>query len=581
MKIKYILIILILASFSFASICSAETENEENSEEKTASATRKVLTFDMGSGLPLEMIECPAGDFIMGCTDEEYIRYFTTKKTDQEWHNDTFGFSYNEKPHKVTISKPFYIGKYEVTQSQYEYIMGKKEYEFIMEDKDKVRGPNKPMEWVDYILIVSGRQEFDDRFYDAEKGELKKNPSKIESFLEKINTKFADQLPSGYKFDLPTEAQWEYACKAGTGKNFVDNIDEVAWYRGNSNTRYDDYIRTRDISLILVPHDVGQKKPNAWGIYDMHGNVREFCKDFYREYPTEAVTDPINEFKISFKSKEYDNWRTFWHSFSKPKFPRITIKGRYTEFDQRYGVVRGGSYNSGASTCRSTFRYPCGPGLNNVFEIGFRLALVSVDGTPATSSSSTTSNSDNTTKVSDTDKSSNSKSGSSSKSDSGSNQPQKHTSSQPQTQTPTEIGDADNSSGSKSDNDSSQPQNQTSNQPQTQNTTKIDDADNSSSSNSNNDSDKTQNQTSTQPQTQTPTKIDDADNSSSSKSDSDSSQPQNQTSSQPQTQPTKKTEIKVNTGNYDSSEYAPVELKPYKTHPHATVPEDVELEPDI
>ncbi len=174
MKIKYILIILILASFSFASICSAETENKETSEEKTASATRKVLTFDMGSGLPLEMIECPAGDFIMGCTDEEYIRYFTTQKTGQEWHNDTFGFSYNEKPHKVTISKPFYIGKYEVTQSQYEYIMGKKEYEFIMKEKHKIRGPNKPMEWIDYILIVSGRQEFDDRFYDAEKGELKK-----------------------------------------------------------------------------------------------------------------------------------------------------------------------------------------------------------------------------------------------------------------------------------------------------------------------------------------------------------------------------------------------------------------------
>ncbi|MBP5470152.1 MAG: hypothetical protein J6Z11_13010 [Candidatus Riflebacteria bacterium] len=125
MKINNILIILILASFSFASICFAETN-----KEKTASATRKVLTFNMGSGLPLEMIECPAGDFIMGCSDEEYINeYFIAKlmgnrilrgkeMSFQEWHKMMYGISYSEKPHKVTISKPFYIGKFEVTQSQ-------------------------------------------------------------------------------------------------------------------------------------------------------------------------------------------------------------------------------------------------------------------------------------------------------------------------------------------------------------------------------------------------------------------------------------------------------------------------------
>ena len=80
MKIKYILIILILASFTFASICSAETKNAETSKEKTASATRKVLTFNAGGGLPIEMIECPAGDFIMGCSDEEYINEYLIPK---------------------------------------------------------------------------------------------------------------------------------------------------------------------------------------------------------------------------------------------------------------------------------------------------------------------------------------------------------------------------------------------------------------------------------------------------------------------------------------------------------------------
>ena len=362
MKIKKLLIILILASFSFASICSAETN-----KEKTASATRKVITFNMGSGLPLKMIECPAGDFIMGCSDEEYINeYFIAKlmgtrrlrgkeMSFQEWHKNMYGISYTEKPHKVTISKPFYIGKFEITQSQYEYIMGSEEYEFIMKEKDNIKGPNKPMEWVDYLLIVSGRKEEEYSYY-VKKDKKYKNAPKIESFLEKINTEFANQLPSGYKFDLPTEAQWKYACKAGTGKDFVD-IDEVAWYKGNNgNTKAMDYgDNNRDVLLLCAAHDVGQKKPNAWGIYDMLGNVSEICKDYYADYPTEAVTDPINLFKISFKNN-----------------------GKSTVFDHPWGVARGGNYDSSASMCRSTTRYP-EPPRNNIFGIGFRLVLVPVD----------------------------------------------------------------------------------------------------------------------------------------------------------------------------------------------------------
>ena len=138
----------------------------------------------------------------------------------------------------------------------------------------------------------------------------------------------------------------------------------------------------------------------------MLGNIAELCKDFYADYPTEAVTDPKNEFKISFKM-----------------IPDNT--GICTEFDHPWCVARGGTYNSPASTCRSTARFPESPRVN-VFsnDIGFRLALVPVSGAPETSNSSTTSNSNNTTKVSDTDSSSSSKSGS------GSSQPQNQT--QPQ-----------------------------------------------------------------------------------------------------------------------------------------------------
>ena len=426
MKIKYILIILILASFSFASICSAETENEENSEEKTASATRNVLTFNMGDGLPLEMIECPAGDFIMGCPDEEIVQYFISNVmiTNQELYKKEYGIGYNEKPHKVTISKPFYIGKYEFTQSQYEYIMGTEEYEYLYEGKEVLKGPNKPMEYVNYQLIVSGRKDREYLYFD-DKYKKYMYPPEIESFLEKINTKLAGQLPSGYKFDLPTEAQWEYACKAGTGKSFVNNIDEVAWYVANPNPDSD---KNKGDLKYCEAQDVGQKKPNAGGIYDMLGNIAELCKDFYADYPTEAVTDPKNEFKISFKM-----------------IPDNT--GICTEFDHPWCVARGGTYNSPASTCRSTTRITKSPRVN-VFshDIGFRLALVPVSGAPATSSSS---------------------------------------------------------------------------------------------------------------------------------------QPENQKSTQPKTQNTKKSEPKTNSESYDTSEYEPVKLKPYKTHPNATVPEDVELEPNF
>ena len=104
--------------------------------------------------------------------------------------------------------------------------------------------------------------------------------------------KAAGRLPEGYEYTLPTEAQWEYACRAGTttalnsGKNLSDKfecpeMDEVGWDQYNSkiNDKY-------------VTHPVGQKLPNAWGLYDMHGNVEEWCLDWYGLYPTSSVTNP-------------------------------------------------------------------------------------------------------------------------------------------------------------------------------------------------------------------------------------------------------------------------------------------------
>jgi formylglycine-generating enzyme required for sulfatase activity len=237
--------------------------------------------------LNLELIKCPAGRFMMGSPEDE------------------IGGDKKEKLHLVTITKPFYIGKYEVTQSQYSTLMDKNPSKFI--------GANNPVEMVSY----------DD----------------AKAFCDKMNLKYLNILPKGYKFDLPTEAQWEYACRAGTntslnnGKNLTTideaclNLDEIAWYTKNSGK---------------TTHEVGQKKPNAWGIYDMHGNVCEWCRDWYGEYPKEDVIDPTGANSGS------------------------------------YRVCRGGSWSSLALYCRSADRGNRHPVRRN-HGVGFRLALVPIN----------------------------------------------------------------------------------------------------------------------------------------------------------------------------------------------------------
>ena len=211
----------------------------------------------------------------------------------------------NEKLHLVTITKPFYIGKYEVTQSQYSAFMDKNPSNFI--------GANNPVESVSYE--------------DAK------------AFCDKMNLKYLNILPKGYKFALPTEAQWEYACRAGTntalnnGKNLTKdqgacpNLDEVAWYDENSGK---------------TTHEVGQKEPNAWGIYDMHGNVWEWCKDWVGQYPKDDVTDPTGAYSGS------------------------------------YRVLRGGCWCLSTKFCRSAGRFGYFPEARGD-SFGFRLALVPVE----------------------------------------------------------------------------------------------------------------------------------------------------------------------------------------------------------
>lgn len=251
------------------------------------------FSITLADGVRMDMIWIAPGMFMMGSPSSELGRFD------------------NETQHEVILKKGYWLGKYEVTQEQYKTIMGN--------NPSKFAGNNLPVEQVSW----DDAMEFCKKLTEVEKE--------------------AGRLPEGCVYTLPTEAQWEYACRAGTTRAFNNekniptedqmmiescpNLDEVGWYKYNSNK---------------TTHPAGQKQPNAWGLYDMHGNVSEWCLDVYwSTYPSTPVTDPTGADSGS------------------------------------YMVVRGGLWAGSASGCRSASRsscmfYDC---LNSV---GFRVALAPV-----------------------------------------------------------------------------------------------------------------------------------------------------------------------------------------------------------
>lgn len=183
------------------------------------------MAIDLGKGIKLEMVWIPPGSFQMGSPDDEE------------------GRKEDEGPvHKVTISKGFWMGKYEVTQEQYQQVAGTKPSKYKSE-----RNPVEQVRWDDCL-----------------------------KFVEKLNAK-----AKGAEFRLPTEAEWEYACRAGTTTRYYTGNNEsglakAGWHDKNSKKQ---------------THAVGQKEPNKWGLYDMYGNVWEWCSDRYGEYPEEPQVD--------------------------------------------------------------------------------------------------------------------------------------------------------------------------------------------------------------------------------------------------------------------------------------------------
>ena len=200
------------------------------------------IPFDLPDGAkPLEMVLIPAGTFMMGSPSDER------------------GRSSDETQHQVTISQNFYLGKYEVTQAQWELIMGNNPSYYS-------DNPNRPV----------GKVSWND----------------CQQFMEQLNT-----MGFGI-FRLPTEAEWEYACRAGTttrfsfgdalecadsGEVYCELADQYMWWWGNNE--YGNHVDGTK--------EVGLKLPNPWGLHDMHGNASEWCSDWYQRYDKGDQIDPM------------------------------------------------------------------------------------------------------------------------------------------------------------------------------------------------------------------------------------------------------------------------------------------------
>ena len=250
---------------SIEEVQSLEPE-EDSFEQSEESFNHQILTETLPGGITLEMIKIPAGSYLMGS-----------------------GESDSEKPqHQVNLQK-FYLGKYPITQEQYQAIMETNPSRF----KDNPKNPVECVSWDD-----------------------------AQEFCQKLSEK------TGRKYRLSSEAEWEYACRAGTQTRYYFGDDEkqlgeYAWYSENSRTK---------------THPVGQKKPNNWGLFDMSGNVWEWCEDGWHNNYQNAPTDG---------SSWNDN-----HSQTKLR------------------VLRGGSWDGDPWNCRSASRFDYGGRFDS---FGFRV----------------------------------------------------------------------------------------------------------------------------------------------------------------------------------------------------------------
>jgi len=260
MNHKHFFAIIAMVAMCIALFSTCKKDKKNESEKK----------FE----LEPEMVLVEAGTFTMGCTDTDCI-------VDREL-----------PAHQVTLTKSYYIGKYEVTQAQWKAVMGN--------NPSYDQGDDLPVAWLSW--------------------------EDVQKFIAKLNEM------TGKNYRLPTEAEWEFAARGGNqSKGYKysgsDNIDDVAWYGavagGNSGNS---------------THTIGIKQPNELGIYDMSGNVYEYCNDLYASYTEEPQTDPQGSVGDSLR------------------------------------VVRGGDFYYSAMYCRVAYRGKVTPSFAYQ-NVGFRLVL--------------------------------------------------------------------------------------------------------------------------------------------------------------------------------------------------------------
>ena len=256
--------------------------SQEGEAERSGLETENVVleeckkwTADLGNGVLMELMPISSGTFQMGSKD---------------------GADDETPVHTVTISRPFWLGRTEVTQAQYQQVVWGNSATY-----QGVEGEN-PVERVSWNDAMG--------------------------FCKRLTARerHAGRLPEGCEYTLPTEAQWEYACRAGTTGNYAGDLDAMGWYSSNADGKL---------------HPVAAKQPNAFGLYDMHGNVWEWCLDLHDDafYGKSTGADPVNSSSGSLR------------------------------------VFRGGGWDSFASVCRSAYcgeNSPSGRGRR----LGFRVCLV-------------------------------------------------------------------------------------------------------------------------------------------------------------------------------------------------------------
>lgn len=258
---------------SISGTLSSNTASSSNGYASSSSVSSggNEISIPVKNGITIDMVKVEAGTFMMGATSE----------MQNPWDD--------EKPvREVILTNDYYIGKYEVTQSLWQAVMGTNPSYF--------KGDNLPVEQVSWDNCLE--------------------------FISKLNSL------TGRKFRLPTEAEWEYAARGGKKSRGYQysgsfNISDVAWYNGNSGNKI---------------HPIGMKQANELGVYDMSGNVNEWCQDWYGSYVSSSQTNPLGANSGSFR------------------------------------VCRGGSWYFGTVNCRSSFRSRGNPDTRSRY-LGFRLVL--------------------------------------------------------------------------------------------------------------------------------------------------------------------------------------------------------------